>query len=446
MATPFNALPTAPAAHRPALNLFVWGAGNFGQFGAGPDDLGEKTRPRRNPWVDENIDDGTFGSASGAGIESIAAGGMHTLFIDENGTVWSCGVNDEAALGRPTDNVLDPQDPESVLDVDELSAWPHPIQSLVDAGFRAVRVAAGGSVSAVISSQGELRVWGSFRGDDGALGFSRQNQHQLEPQEILKLPNKDKVTAVAAGSNHVVVLTTSGHVYTWGAGEQYQLGRRIIERRKINGTSPERVVLGIARRRAVGVGAGKYQSFAIDEDGNVWGWGLNALGQTGAGRARATDNEVRTPALVKDLTLEDLNGDRVISIKGGDFHTLFLTRQGRVFACGGKEGSLLGLPSDHPAILEYPDRHFIDTPVLVNFPNDDPIVQISVGQRSNLAVTENGALYSWGQGPQGELGCGELTEVDTPRVIVRGPRGGGAFKAIHASCGGQHTLGLFQQT
>lgn len=43
-------------------------------------------KPRRNWWVDEQIQAGTFG-AVGAGVESIAAGGMHTLFIDESGKV-----------------------------------------------------------------------------------------------------------------------------------------------------------------------------------------------------------------------------------------------------------------------------------------------------------------------------------------------------------------------
>lgn len=37
------------------------------------------------------------------------------------------------------------------------------VQQLVDEGFRAVRVVAGDSVSVTLSSEGQLRVWGSFR-------------------------------------------------------------------------------------------------------------------------------------------------------------------------------------------------------------------------------------------------------------------------------------------
>lgn len=82
----FNPLPTPPNHPRPVNQLFVWGAGNFGQFGMGPDVLDEFSFPKRNTWVDEKIREGVFGS-KGAGLEAVAAGGLHTLFIDEKGTV-----------------------------------------------------------------------------------------------------------------------------------------------------------------------------------------------------------------------------------------------------------------------------------------------------------------------------------------------------------------------
>lgn len=52
----------------------------------GPDELGEKDRMTRNTWIEDQISAGTFGEP-GAGLETVAAGGLHTLFIDERGTV-----------------------------------------------------------------------------------------------------------------------------------------------------------------------------------------------------------------------------------------------------------------------------------------------------------------------------------------------------------------------
>lgn len=82
----FNPLPVPPEVKRPGLQLFVWGAGNFGQFGMGPDDLDQHDKPKRNVWAENQMQNGTFGEV-GAGLESIAAGGLHTVFIDEKGTV-----------------------------------------------------------------------------------------------------------------------------------------------------------------------------------------------------------------------------------------------------------------------------------------------------------------------------------------------------------------------
>ena len=81
-----NLVLTPPEKKRPCLQLFVWGAGNFGQFGMGPNVLGELSKPKKNPWIDEQIQAHVFGENFG-GLESIAAGGMHTIFIDEKGTV-----------------------------------------------------------------------------------------------------------------------------------------------------------------------------------------------------------------------------------------------------------------------------------------------------------------------------------------------------------------------
>jgi len=86
---PINAVPEFPAKMVPPAQIFVWGTGNFGQFGMGPSFLDELSKPTRNTWVEEKMTQGVFGSGPGSGIVGVAAGGLHSLFIDENGTVCS---------------------------------------------------------------------------------------------------------------------------------------------------------------------------------------------------------------------------------------------------------------------------------------------------------------------------------------------------------------------
>lgn len=240
------------------------------------------------------------------------------------------------------------------------------------------------------------------------------------------------------------MLTTHGHIYTWGAGEQGQLGRKVLERRKIHGTTPERIVLGTRSRKAVTVGAGNYTSFAVDDKGDVWAWGLNNMGQTGTG---FDESEVQLPKKVVGLSKDDLGGDdTVVQIAGGEHHTIFLTGKGKVYACGRSNGGQLGIPEDDPVLVERDEEHkdMLNIPHLVPFPDgDDPVVQISVGIHNNLAVTEGGALLTWGTGPQSELGAGDESELKTPKVIVR--KEGGAWSALQGSCGGQHTVALLRK-
>ena len=62
--------------------------------------------------------------------------------------------------------IPDPKDDRAAVEVDEKTqdpVWkPVPIHTLVEEGFRAVKIVAGDSFSAAISDKGELRAWGAF--------------------------------------------------------------------------------------------------------------------------------------------------------------------------------------------------------------------------------------------------------------------------------------------
>ena len=62
------------------------GTGDTGQLGLGEDIL-ERSKPALVKGIEGQI-------------VAIAAGGMHTICLTKDGTVWSFGCNDEGALGR----------------------------------------------------------------------------------------------------------------------------------------------------------------------------------------------------------------------------------------------------------------------------------------------------------------------------------------------------------
>ncbi|KAK0558336.1 hypothetical protein OC861_006931, partial [Tilletia horrida] len=176
---------------------------------------------------------------------------MYTLVIDASGTLWSWGVNDNAALGR-----LTTRDPSVPSDVSE--SIPNRVEGLGPDGkgvdpktgevaevtaFHATRATSTGCACVVLSELGELRCWGSFRSSEGFMSVESTqgvSKKQYVPVSIPAL-SKYAISAVAAGEHHFLVLTTDGVLFAWGNGEQAQLVRKILHRRKLNALNPERL-------------------------------------------------------------------------------------------------------------------------------------------------------------------------------------------------------------
>jgi regulator of chromosome condensation len=286
-----------------------------------------------------------------------------------------------------------------------------------------------------------------------------------------KLP----VCSVSCGEDHVVALTCTGLVYTWGNGEHFQLGRKVIKLRTTNG-------LRLNLRNIVVVGTGEHTSFAVDRQGVVFAFGLNQMRQTGVSHERGGQADtIKMPTQVDGLHPNMHGGVRVIQISGGLHHTIFLFDNGEVWGCGRCDGSRLGLPKSHPAMLDIAQRYeeelrsaqhrtsvsnkrlivlplepkiFADTriaePARITFPPPliNPgsgqqarivIVSIDAGQRYTMACDENGTLYSWGEGTSNQLGLGPAQmEAETPtRILNTALR---KYQVVGMSAGGYHVF------
>ncbi|KAJ7038028.1 RCC1/BLIP-II [Mycena alexandri] len=420
-------------------------------------------RPRVHPAVLQQVTDGSLGPI---GVESVAAGGMHSLFLDSNGKIWSFGSNDSLALGRLT------QPPQGKPD-----NVPELVSGLED--FRATAIAASDNLSVALSDAGELRAWGTFH-SDGLLGFKGHKDKQLTPTPLAAFGKEKPISRVACGENHALALTTDGRVFAWGNGASFQLGRRILERRKINGLTPEALP---KLRRIVNVFAGVHTSFAVDEAGRVFGWGLNQMRQTGV---ESEETLVKAPTEIDALSPDEHAGARVVGIAGGEHHTCFLFDDGSVWGCGRAGADRLGLAEDHPSVLAHnaevaeavvhmneegwaeddarraalpkKDDFLVYPPLRIAFPppptsttpepplapyaegvfSSTRITHISAGERYTLAVSEEGYLYSWGEGNASQLGLGNVSNARTPTRVANTALK--AHEVVGASAGGQHVL------
>jgi RHS repeat-associated protein len=114
-------------------------------------------------------------------------------------------------------------------------------------------------------------------------------------------------------------------------------------------------------------------------NGTVWGYGLNGSGQLGVGDTTA--HNVATQAV-------GLNG--VVAISAGSIHSLAIKSDGTLWAWGDDTYGELGIPPP----LGPNNRSLVPLKVPFSFPA--PIVEISAGAGTSLAVDANGTLWWWG--------------------------------------------------
>jgi alpha-tubulin suppressor-like RCC1 family protein len=133
------------------------------------------------------------------GVTAIAAGGLHSLALLENGTVESWGSNTHGQLGNESKN---------------LSSTAVAVKGLI--GVKAI--AAGQSHSMALLNSGEVWDWGG--GGSGDLGNGAE-ETKTTPVQATGLT---EVTAISAGSNYSAALLASGNVSEWGANNEGQLG------------------------------------------------------------------------------------------------------------------------------------------------------------------------------------------------------------------------------
>ncbi|KAI9151494.1 Protein pim1 [Paramyrothecium foliicola] len=437
------------------LDVYVFGEGSSGELGLGSKRVnGKKPIDVKRPRLNENL------SADKVGVVQLACGGMHAVALTRDNRILTWGVNDQGALGRDTtwDGGLRDMDDDEDSDDDDEDTGINPHESTPTAvsdeyfasGTKFVQVAASDSASFVLTEDGRVYGWGTFRSSDGILGFTETIKVQATP---MLLPNLKNIKSLATGSNHVLALDHKGNVVAWGCGQQNQLGRRIIERNKMSSLIPQGI--GLPRGKIVQIACGSYHSFAIDKEGQVYGWGLNNFGEVGV-ESNAGEDEAVILKPAKISAFEDL---KISHIDGGEHHSLACSDKGELFTWGRVDGYQVGFEFD--ALTEentiYDERK---TPRILFKPivNDgllfqpdcfvflyllvidvEDVVAVAAGTDNSFAVTRDGKVYSWGFSSNYQTGQGTIDDIHVPTLIdntairekkIVGAGAGGQFSAL----------------
>ncbi|GKT49572.1 protein pim1 [Colletotrichum spaethianum] len=419
------------------LDVYVFGEGSSGELGLGSKKLdGKKVvdvkRPRLNPHL----------SAKDVGVVQIACGGMHVAALTKDNKILTWGVNDQGALGRDTnwDGGLRDADAEEEEDDDDDDSGINPRESTPTAvgaehfapEAKFTQVVASDSATFALTEDGRVYGWGTFRSSDGILGFTDKIQIQKTPEYLPTLKN---ITALAAGSNHILALDDKGVVVAWGCGQQNQLGRRIIERNKLSSLVPQS--MGIPKGKVDRIACGSYHSFALAKDGRVWAWGLNNFAETGIEMGAGEDDAV----VLRPTLVESLKDYKVKQIAGGEHHSLACTEDGKLLTWGRLDGHQVGipveeLPADRVIKDESNNPRILSKPTVVE--DIAKCVYVAAGVDNNFAIDNKGEAHSWGFSANYQTGQGTTEDIETPTTIdntaVRGK------KLVFAGAGGQYSI------
>jgi alpha-tubulin suppressor-like RCC1 family protein len=249
---------------------YAWGLGNYGALGLGD------TRSIYRPTQIVLGNKGKSHAKSTIKWTMVSAGAKHSIFLNDNGRVFSCGhgTNGRLGLGTQAGQLL----PTNLI----IRKHGVPIDP---PRFRFI--SAGEAHSAIIDSKGRLYTFGS--GAYGRLGHGVE-EDCYEPKLVDSLQRMQLLQA-ECGLFHTVVISTGGNLFTFGAGGAGQLGHEpdsstgLVE----NYTVPTQIFVRDNRRqrdadtyvRFIQVSAGAYHTVAVDGKGNVRSWGCGSRGRLG---------------------------------------------------------------------------------------------------------------------------------------------------------------------
>nr|XP_055209651.1 probable E3 ubiquitin-protein ligase HERC4 isoform X10 [Gorilla gorilla gorilla] len=365
--------------------MLCWGNASFGQLGLGGIDEEIVLEPRKSDFfINKRIRD-------------VGCGLRHTVFVLDDGTVYTCGCNDLGQLGHEKSR----KKPEQVVALDAQNI---------------VAVSCGEAHTLALNDKGQVYAWGLD--SDGQLGLVGSEECIRVPSCFPKIMCVDslvricsglsygrirnikslsdiQIVQVACGYYHSLALSKASEVFCWGQNKYGQLGLGTDCKKQ---TSPQllKSLLGIPFMQ---VAAGGAHSFVLTLSGAIFGWGRNKFGQLGLN----DENDRYVPNLLKSL-----RSQKIVYICCGEDHTAALTKEGGVFTFGAGGYGQLGHNSTSHEI----------NPRKVFELMGSIVTEIACGrQHTSAFVPSSGRIYSFGLGGNGQLGTGSTSNRKSPFTV-----------------------------
>lgn len=289
-------------------------------------------------------------------------------------------------------------------------------------------------------------------GDAYNIGMDKEGRaYSLpSPLEFDPFPSgiQHKVTDIACGKEHCLLLTEHGQVWSWGVGSRGQLGHGILG----NEEKP-RLVSALDGMKIKKIAAGGWHSAVISQFDDLYMFGWNESGQLAMPTNLAKPAECFSAVeklLMACCTMQpedaalprgDAEGDGEVYHKNDDDSSIGGNLMG-----GGSIVDPVAFEAEKDALTCYKtaacnsdtDLVVVQTlPMLVSIPvprggsgdSESGALDVGCGSRHTVVLTKDNHLWAFGWNKYGQLGLGHTTSKDTVEKVAL-PKGFGRNSTV----------------
>ena len=339
----------------------------------------------------------------------VEAGDGFTVELKADGTVWSHGQNQYGQLGVGDTNSYN--EPQKVKIIKNTIKNEDGSKTDIEDTIKDISV--GNYQVLALSQTGKVYAWGY--GENGQLGIGSGYNHEspVVVTDIYKKQLQD-IVKVEAGENVSFAITSKGKVYAWGNGYSSRAQLLDLPENAVDITSKyvltgDGKVYDISTKeqlsivgKIVDLDEGTNHTVMLTNDGRAYAIGDNTYGQLSNGNNVPSET---SPVAVRKDSENIFTG--IKEIKAGDKTTVIVTTDGKVYACGMNDNNELGIENKEILDVNTPQEN----------KNIENVISANIGVNHVVAIKEDGEVYAFGYGKNGELGNRNDNSSITPVMV-----------------------------
>jgi regulator of chromosome condensation len=159
-----------------------------------------------------------------------------------------------------------------------------------------------------------------------------------------------------------------------------------------------RMCFKLKNEKIIQISGGYEHNIALGSNNSIFTWGNNEYGQCANSKLEETN--------IKRIKIQN---EEIIQIGAGNEHSLILTKNGEIYSCGNKYSGVLGYKIEEgiKKTKDFNSKKDNAEWKLRKLESIKNIIRICCGPIHNLALDNEGKVYSWGSAEGGQLGLND---------------------------------------